>query len=215
MIRSVNVAVPKPEPNGKGYRTGIDKRPVASLDVRAPDGGYGAGSGVLGDHVGNSEHHGGAEKAVYAFAREELDHWERELGRDLPDGGFGENLTTEGVDLERLLINQRLRVGSALLELSVPRSPCQTFQGHLGVPGWVKQFTTHGRCGIYLRVLEPGTIRPGDGIDLLGSPDHDIDMLTAFAAAMGDNDAAAAVVEAGCLPSMYHERLETRLARAR
>lgn len=212
MIRSVNVAVPKADTGGR--RTGIDKRPVDVLEVFAPRGGYGTGSGVVGDHVGDSEHHGGMDKAVYAFAREELDYWQEELGRELPDGGFGENLTTSGVDLERLLINQRLRVGSALLEVSVPRSPCQTFQQHLGVPAWVKRFAAHGRCGVYLRVVEPGTVRAGDEITLCGAPNHDVDMLTAFAAAMGDNDAAAGVVAAECLPTMYHERLATRLSLA-
>ncbi|HHU09924.1 MAG TPA: MOSC domain-containing protein [Intrasporangiaceae bacterium] len=212
-VRSTNVAVPKPEPAGQQYLTGIDKRPVPHLAVFAPAGGYGHGSGVDGDHVGDSAHHGGREKAVYLFAREELDFWERDLGRTLADGTFGENLTTEGIDLERLRLNQRLRVGEqVVLEVSVPRSPCRTFQEHLGVGGWVKRFAAHGRCGIYTRVVMPGTIAAGDPIELVGTPGHDIDMITAFASAMGDNDAAARVVAAECLPAMYHERLVRRLA---
>lgn len=212
-VRSTNVALPKPEPRGKPYLTGIDKRPVGRLEVFEPGPGYGDGPGVVGDHVGDVDHHGGADKAVYAYAREELDFWADELARDLHAGFFGENLTTEGVDLEALLLNQQLRVGEeAVLEVSVPRTPCSTFARHLAEPGWVRRFAAHGRCGVYLRVVVPGTIRAGDTIEPIGRPAHDVDMLTAFAAAMGDDVAARRVVEAGCLPPMYHERHVRRLA---
>lgn len=212
-VRSTNVARPKPEPSGKPYLTGIDKRPVAALEVFEPGPVYGDGPGVVGDHVGDVEHHGGANKAVYAYAREELDRWGRELGRELVDGAFGENLTTEGLDLERMLINQRLRVGpQVVLEVSVPRTPCVTFAAHLGEPGWVRRFAAHGRCGVYLRVVVPGTVRAGDAIVLEERPGHDIDMITAFAAALGDDEAARRVVEAACLPQMYHQRYVRRLA---
>ncbi|TQM96200.1 MOSC domain-containing protein YiiM [Ornithinimicrobium humiphilum] len=211
-IRSTNVGRPKAEPNHGRYRTGIDKRPVPEIVVSAPGPSYGDGSGVAGDHVGDLKHHGGAQKAVYAFAREQLDRWEAELQRGLPDGWFGENLTTEGVDLEALLVNQRVRVGDeVVLEVSVPRTPCATFAGHMGEPAWVRRFAERGRCGTYLRVAVPGVIAPGDRIEVLEPPAHDVDMRTAFAAAMGDDDAARRVVEARCLPAMYHERLARRV----
>lgn len=211
-VLSVNLARPKPEPGGKGYRTGIDKRPVERIDVVQPGPSYGDGSGVAGDHVGDAQHHGGANKAVYAFAREELDWWEGELQRGLSDGTFGENLTTQDLELERLRINQRLRVGDeVVLEVSVPRTPCATFAGHLGERAWARRFTEHGRCGVYLRVIVPGTVEAGAGIELLDPPVHDVDMVTAFAAAMGDDEAARQVVEARCLPATYHERLVRRL----
>jgi MOSC domain-containing protein YiiM len=212
LVRSTNVGRPKPEPNHGRYRTGIDKRPVDRVAVSAPGPRYGDGSGVAGDHVGDLRHHGGAQKAVYAFSREELDRWEEELGRSLPDGWFGENLTTQGIDLEALLLNQRLRVGDeVVLEVSVPRTPCVTFAGHMGERGWVRRFAERGRSGVYLRVAVPGVIAPGDRVEALEPPAHDVDMLTAFAAAMGDDDAARRVVDAACLPAMYHERLVQRL----
>jgi MOSC domain-containing protein YiiM len=85
--------------------TGIGKRPVDAIDVADPGpkrrGPAGVGfSGVAGDFVGNGRHHGGSGQAVYAFAREELDHWERELGRTIAPGLFGENLTTVGIDVD-------------------------------------------------------------------------------------------------------------------
>lgn len=215
-VRSVNIAPPRSAAGGVGPRTGIDKRPVGRIDVSAPLEGHGHGSGVVGDLVGNGRHHGGAAKAVYAFAREELTWWESELGRKLSDGVFGENLTTEGLDLEALLLNQRVRVGAdVVLEVSVPRQPCATFQRHLGEPGWNRRFSARGRCGIYLRVCSPGDVCPGDSIEVLHPPTHGVDMRTAFAAAMGDDAAAARAVAARCLPQMYHDRLVQRLAARR
>lgn len=210
-VLSTNVAVPFKAP-GLGKRlTGIDKRPQPFIDVAAPGPNYGDGSGVAGDTVGDTKHHGGAQKAVYAYEREELDHWQGVLGRDLPDGTFGENLTTTGIDLGAILINQRIGVGGAVLEVSIVRQPCRTFAAWLGERGWMKRFTERGQCGAYLRVIEPGRIAPGDEIVLMGRPEHDVDIATAFRAAMGDKTAAARVVEAQCLPPMYHDRLERLL----
>src|SRR5690349_5196074 len=97
-LLSVNVGRPRPNP-WKGLKeTGIDKRPVAGpVEVTAP-GSEGTGAvGLAGDRVYDVKHHGGSDQAVYAYAREDLDHWESELNRPLTNGVFGENLTTAGV----------------------------------------------------------------------------------------------------------------------
>lgn len=206
-VLSTNVAVARTDPGGARRVSGIDKRPQPFIDVDIPGPSYGDGSGVVGDTVGDSEHHGGAQKAVYAFEREQLDHWEAELGRSFTNGSFGENLTTQGIDLAALLVNQRFTIGTAVLEVSIIRQPCRTFAGWLGERGWVKRFSQHGHCGTYLRVITPGRIAAGDEMEFVGRPEHDIDMLTAFRAAQGDKDAARRVVAAACLPSMYHDRL--------
>ena len=99
-ILSTNIAIPQPDPAGADRRSGITKVPADHLDVFAPGPSYGDGSGVEGDFVGDSEHHGGAQKAVYAFSREQLDYWQAELGRPLGPGAFGENLTTRGIDVD-------------------------------------------------------------------------------------------------------------------
>ncbi|MDO5740856.1 MAG: MOSC domain-containing protein [Ornithinimicrobium sp.] len=223
-VRSTNVARPKPAGGRSRRDTGIDKWPVPQLEVFEPGPHYGDGGGVVGDLVGDTLHHGGANKAVYALSRSQVEHWEGELGRALRDGQLGENLTIEGLDLEAgLLINQRLvfhpqdRLVQApeedvVLEVSVPRTPCHTFAIHMAVPGWTKTFAAHGRCGIYLRVITPGVIRAGDQIEVLPPPPHDITMMVAFASAMGDDEAAARVVAAQCLPQMYQDRLRARLA---
>ncbi len=149
--------------------TGIGKVPVERIEVadpgprrRGPDGeGF---SGVAGDFIGSGRHHGGAEQAVYAVAREELDHWGLELGRDLSHGMFGENITTLGLDVDASEYGDVWTVGGAVMRVSAPRVPCATFAMRMGERAWVRRFAERGRGGTYLAVVQPGTIRPGDAI---------------------------------------------------
>ncbi|MFL0459204.1 MOSC domain-containing protein [Kytococcus sedentarius] len=212
-VLSVNVARPRQDPGGADRVSGIDKRPADRIELFAPGPSYGDGSGVVGDTIGDVDHHGGAQKAVYAVAREELDHWQAELGREVADGAFGENLTTRGVDWRTVVLNQQVRVGTAVLEVSIPRSPCRTFAAWMDVPGWLRRFTERGCCGSYFRVVQPGVVRPGDPLELGPAPEHGVTMEVAFAGAMGDLDASRALVAAQCLPAMYHQRHVEALAR--
>ena len=164
-VLSTNIAVPQQDPGGLTRQSGIHKVPSASIQVTIPGPNYGDGSGVEGDFIGDTKHHGGQQKAVYAYSRELLDDWSGQLGRLLNDGAFGENLTTSGIVWADALINQRFRIGEAELEVSVPRSPCRTFAAWLGERGWVRRFTESGDCGTYFRVTTPGIIRPGDAIE--------------------------------------------------
>ncbi|GAA1356648.1 MOSC domain-containing protein [Streptomyces beijiangensis] len=168
-----------------GGKSGVDKRPVEGpVRVFAP-GPTGVGaSGVEGDDVCDLRFHGGEDRAAYAFAREDLDGWERELGRALPNGSFAENLTTAGLDVSGALIGERWRVGSGVvLEVTGGRIPCRTFQGHLGEKAWARRFTQEGAPGALLRVIEPGEIRAGDTIEVVRRPDHDITVSLLFRAA--------------------------------
>ncbi|AGS71283.1 MOSC domain-containing protein [Streptomyces collinus] len=200
-LLSLNVGRPRPVPytdQPEGV-TGIDKQPVdRPVRVAAP-GPKGAGaSGVAGDAVCDTRHHGGDDQAVYAYAREDLDAWERELGRPLPSGCFGENLTTEGLDVSGALIGERWRIGSGLvLEVTSGRIPCRTFQGHLGERGWVKRFTRKGVTGAYLRVIEPGEIRAGDPIEIVHRPDHAVTAALQFRAVTTERDLLPGLLVAG------------------
>ena len=212
-VISTNIAVPRDNAAGTYSRTGIDKQPAESISVFAPGPSYGDGSGVKGDFIGDDLHHGGEHKAIYAFSREELDFWQDELGRSLSDGSFGENLTTRGIDVKTLVINQRVRIGTAVLEVSVPRTPCATFAAWLEEKGWVKTFTNRGDCGAYFRVITPGTISPNDEIILEEAPEHGVTMAEAFAVKMGSKDNLEKVVNAHCLPGHHHDQLASRLSR--
>lgn len=179
--------------------TGIDKRPVQGpVRVEAPGPKGVAGSGLAGDAVCDLRHHGGDDQAVYAMAREDLDDWERELGRPLPNGAFGENLTTEGLDVCGALIGERWRIGSeVLLEVTSGRVPCRTFQGHVGERGWVKRFTQRGAPGAYLRVIEPGEIRAGDPVVVVERPGHEVTVALQFRASTTEQRLLPRLLAAG------------------
>lgn len=186
-LLSVNVGRPAPLPSagGPGGLSGIDKRPFEGA-VRVSDPGPKGtgGSGLAGDAVCDLRNHGGSDQAVYAFAREELDAWERQLGgRELANGSFGENLTTVGGDVSGALIGERWRVGAELLlEVTSGRIPCRTFADHIKEEKWVRRFTQEAVTGAYLRVIEPGTIRAGDPVEIVHRPDHKITAALQFRA---------------------------------
>ncbi|MEU5587239.1 MOSC domain-containing protein [Streptomyces chrestomyceticus] len=211
-LLSVNVGRPGPmEYPGATGSTGIGKRPVdGPVAVSAPGPKGVAGSGLAGDAVVNLQHHGGNDQAVYAYAREDLDVWERELGRPLPSGTFGENLTTSGLDVTHARIGERWRVGPRLLlEVTSARIPCMTFQGRLGEPGWIKRFTRAEVPGAYLRVLEPGEIRAGDPITVEHRPDHDVTIALAFRGMTTGREVLPRLLEAGA--ALHPELRESAL----
>ncbi|MFC5220507.1 MOSC domain-containing protein [Streptomyces coerulescens] len=191
-LLSVNVgrATPVPYTDAPGGVTGMDKRPVPGpVRIFAPGPKGATGSGVEGDDVCDLRFHGGDDRAVYAFAREDLDVWERELGRALGNGAFGENLTTSGLDVNGALIGERWRIGSgAVVEVTGGRLPCRTFAGWLGEKRWVKRFTAVGRTGAMLRVITPGEVRPGDPIEVVSRPRHDITASLLFRACTLERD---------------------------
>lgn len=215
-VRSVNVGRPRGGIEPKGRDTAIDKRPVASVEVRDPGPKRGGlGSGVVGDDVVTRKHHGGTHQAVYAVAREELDWWGTELGRDLHDGMFGENLTTVGLDVDGALVGERWRVGSAVLEVSGPRVPCATFAAWMQERGWVRRFTERGRTGAYLAVVEPGTITAGDRVEVLSRPEGALTVPQMFRGLTGDLDLAQRILDDEVLDERDRANLERKVSRRR
>jgi len=158
----------------------------------------GLGSGLVGDFIGDGQHHGGTDQAVYAFQREDLDRWAERLGRELPNGFFGENLTTSGIDVADARIGERWRIGRDVeLEVTAPRIPCSTFRGWVGEEGWLKMFTVEARPGAYLKVIAPGSISGGDPIVMTHRPDHDVTVSLVFRAELIDRDLLPSLLAAG------------------
>lgn len=183
-VQSVNLGIATATDQSSARFTGIDKQPTEEpVWVCAPGPKGTGGSGLAGDAVCDQRHHGGDDQAVYAYAREDLDHWQRELGRDLGNGCFGENLTTTGIDLSQAVVGETWRIGAELvLQVSDPRIPCRTFAGFLGERGWIRRFTETACPGTYLRVLQPGSVQAGDPIAVLDRPAHRVTVQVAFRA---------------------------------
>src|SRR5215207_11290937 len=150
-LLSVNVGRPRPIATHRG-------RALLSAIVKAPVEGRVrvAGVNVEGDDQADRRVHGGPDKAVYAYASEDTAFWAAELRRELGPGAFGENLTTEGLDVSGAVVGERWRIGDVELEVSQPRLPCGKLGLRLREPGMVKRFALASRPGAYLRILAEG-----------------------------------------------------------
>ena len=157
--------------------TAIDKRPI---DGPVRIGPY----GVRGDVQASRKHHGGLDKALYAYSVEDAAYWESQLDRALPAGWFGENLRTEGIDVNRAVIGERWRIGDRVeVEVTMPRTSCATFARWLGGPharGWVARFSRELRLGPYFRVIRGGEVQAGDEIEVLHRPEGAPGLLEAY-----------------------------------
>jgi MOSC domain-containing protein YiiM len=168
----------------KGGETAIDKQPV--------EGAVALGRlGLAGDRQMDVKHHGGPLQAVYAYASEDLDWWSRELGREIPHGFFGENLTTAGIDIGGARQGEQWRLGEAddpdhvVLQVTDSRIPCSTFQWRMREPRWVRRFADHGESGTYLSVVKEGVVRAGAVLEVVQVPEQAKTIREQFAEVMG------------------------------
>lgn len=178
----------RPDPYGDVGRTAIDKRAV-SEPVMLID------QGPEGDTIMDRYNHGGVDQAVYAYAVEDLAYWSKELSREIEPGKFGENLTTQGVDITGTVIGTVWVVGETKLQVRSHRTPCSTFQQWMQEPQWVRRFTEHGAPGAYLKVLTPGKVQAGDAIEITSVPDHGVTVGELFAGRRADRNRLATLLE--------------------
>lgn len=201
-VLTVNVAAVVHEGawTGSEGKTGIDKRPVNGA-IRFTD------NGLAGDVIVDKKHHGGFDKAVYAYASEDAKWWERQIGVEINNGAFGENLTTEGIDVNGALIGERWRIGNVLLEVSEPRIPCRVFAGFWDRPTLIKDFTAALRPGSYLRIIEEGEVKAGDLIRVEFKPQHEVTIRDLFAAKSGERGKITQLKEVTQLSESYKDWL--------
>jgi MOSC domain-containing protein YiiM len=169
-VISVNVGQPRQVSVRRG-------RPLMSSIFKDPVEGrvHAAGINLEGDRQADLRVHGGHDKAVYVYASEDTAWWAAALERDeLGPGWFGENLTTEGLDVSHSVVGERWRVGEAEFEVSQPRLPCAKLGIRFGDGRMVKAFARASRPGAYLRILVEGTVGAGDPIELLHRPEHGV-----------------------------------------
>jgi MOSC domain-containing protein YiiM len=140
------------------------------------------GDNLDGDAQADRRNHGGPHKAIYAYATEDVEYWEQQLGGPLAPGSMGENLTTTGIDPNEALIGERWAIGSTILEVSEPRSPCYRLGLRHGDPTLPRRFVAAERPGTYLRIIRQGDIGAGDPIGVVSKPDHQVTVRLAFRA---------------------------------
>lgn len=160
-----------------------------------------------GDDQADRSVHGGADKAVYAYAREDYDFWRDEEGMETHPGLFGENLTVEGLDLSSALAGEWWSVGSAVLEVAQPRLPCFKLGMRVGDPRFPKRFQAALRMGAYLRVLREGDVGAGDPVRVTHRPGHGV-TLRDMTAALRDRGKAAALLRVSRLPELWRRVAE-------
>lgn len=146
-----------PEVTGKltgvyaGKQIGGGKIEVASAELVTD-------YGLRGDnHAGR-----GSNRQVSLFAQETLNQLQAE-GFIVSAAGLSANLFTENIKLNSLKPGVQLRVGETLLEIVEARKPCRSITriDHR-LPKRL-----YGQCGQLARIVEGGTIQPGDKIEIL------------------------------------------------
>ncbi|MGH9695585.1 MAG: MOSC domain-containing protein, partial [Bryobacteraceae bacterium] len=146
--------------------SGFVKRPVSgAVEVTQ--------TGLLGDEQADLRVHGGPEKAVYGYAELRYGAWRTAFPQHsalLIPGGFGENLTIAGCDETTVCLNDIVRIGTCLLQVSQPRQPCFKFALRFTDEAMPQAMVRNGYCGWYYRVLKPGRLSAEDTVSLEERP---------------------------------------------
>lgn len=190
--------------NGQTEQTGIYKYPTTEPLFLGNDL-------VKKDTVIDRKHHGGEFKACYLFAEEEYAYW-KELYPELDwDWGmFGENLTVQGLNEAQLRIGTIYTVGNAKIQVTIPREPCYKLGIRFKNQEVVRQFLDRELPGTYVKVLEEGTVKAGDELELVEEPSNPLTVSQYYRllfAKQKDKEAVALTVEHPCIPQYKRDRL--------
>lgn len=181
-LLSVNLGLPREfDFNGRRARSAIWKSPVTGR-IRAH------GVNLEGDDQADRKAHGGPDKAIYAYAAEDIRWWEQAAGRPFAYGEFGENLTTAGIEVNDALIGEQWEIGATLLEVSQPRIPCWRLGVRMNDPLFPHRFADARRPGAYLRIVREGDLGVGDEIRIVDKPNHNVSVGDVFRIYFGDRD---------------------------
>jgi len=148
-----------------------NSRKASAMDKHASDGPLWLGlDGLQGDRIADRRFHGGPDRGLCHYPSQHYQYWSQrfpQLRSRLGPGAFGENLGSQALNEEQACIGDLLRWGSALIEISQPRSPCIRLDSRHGVRGLARELSASGRTGWLYRTIEPGSVSPGDRLQLL------------------------------------------------
>jgi MOSC domain-containing protein YiiM len=157
--------------------SGVTQSVVSGIRKQAVDGVVQVGIlGIDGDEQADLTVHGGVDKAVYLYPYEHYAFWEKthvdalKKTTQLAPGAMGENLTSIGIMENDLWVGDRLKIGELVLKVTEPRAPCYKFAARMGFRHAVKHMLQTGFTGVYLRVIELGSIEARATITLLPGP---------------------------------------------
>lgn len=210
-LLSVNIGQPRVigKQGSEPVESGIDKKPVTGTVKVEP-------MGITGDGQADLVNHGGADKAVYAYDRGDYLFWEEKLGRKLPPGTFGENLTVEGLPSDLARVGDRYRIGKVLFEVTQPRVPCYKLGMKMNDTQFPVIFARALRVGFYLRVIEPGTLTAGDTIGTEHRADTTLsilELMNIYLTGHRDGERLSSVIALPGLSTAWHKELSERLSK--
>jgi len=196
----------------RGAPSAIDKQPVAGPVLLTPEG-------LAGDEQGDRAHHGGRDKALHHYPAEHYPFWRRRFPQEADrfvEGGFGENLSTEGLTEAEVCVGDRFHLGSAIIEISQARQPCWKLNIRFGLPEMARETQESGRTGWYYRVVTPGAVAADDKLLLLSRPHPEwpLDRILRILYRRGvDREGLAALADLEVLAANWRELAARRLAR--
>jgi MOSC domain-containing protein YiiM len=196
--------------NGKTINTGIFKRPVSGpLQLRTLN--------LDGDWQADLSVHGGPHKAVYGYPSEHYSFWRKELpGVDLPWGMFGENFTTSGLAENELHVGDRFQIGSSIVMVRQPRTPCYKLAAKFQRDDMLERFLRSGRSGFYFSVEQEGSVAEEDDFQLLKRNQDGItisEMNRLFVREKYNQELLRKAVDTAALPDDWREYFAERLER--
>ncbi len=171
--------------------------------------------GIEGDEIADLTVHGGEEKAVYAYPQEHYQFWENELNhKSLSPGIFGENLTITGHLESDVFLGDIFKIGTAKLQVTIPRQPCHKLNLKFKDNTMVKRFTKAGKSGFYLKVIEEGYIQSGDDCTNLNTLQDGLSILEfnqLYSTDQKNIPLLKKALSSSFLPERYRIRFEERL----
>lgn len=166
-------------------------------------------TGIEGDSQANKKHHGGPEKAVLVYSADHYPLWKIELGKELPYGGFAENLTVSGLDESKVCIGDVYWIGDVILQVTQARVPCWKIPRFWGIPDLLDRVLSTGRIGWYCRVIREGEIQAGLPVKLEECHNPEWTVARAFQIYVHRQENKAAALELAVLDYLSDDWKET------